>query len=127
MRRIIIAALALVFLIREAFPAHAETTVVADVQVLALTDRHYLLRLQSSGPQAFDVLPNSGPSTLAVRLYQVRLGDLPALPPPPFGAVTLIEDSPDTVLLRVDFTEAGYRAAVAQGGNTNSVEVEIQR
>jgi hypothetical protein len=127
MIRTIVVALVLALSFHEALPAQADTSAVANIQVVSLADGDYLLRLQSSGPQAFDVLPNSGPSTLVVRLYQARLGELPELPPPPFGAVTLVEDSVDTVLLRIDFTDAGYRATVAQGGNANSVEVDIQR
>ncbi|MBM3222757.1 MAG: hypothetical protein FJZ47_02995, partial [Candidatus Tectomicrobia bacterium] len=61
-------------------PAAAAPSMIADVQVIALEPGRFLLRVQSNGPQAFDVLPTASSLRAVIRLYQAQLTSLNTSP-----------------------------------------------
>lgn len=107
--------------------AWGQPVVVANLQVMALGQDHYLLQVQSSGPQAFDVLRTAPGVPFTVRLYRAGFGNLPPLGPTPFGAVDLVDEPRQgSVLLHISLLP-GYRIHVAQGTSPNTVDLRIQR
>ena len=72
--RIVALVLALAFAM--APPAAAlEKMRIADAQLIALEPQRFVLRIQSTGPQAFDVVKPvaQGPGKVRVRLYRARV------------------------------------------------------
>jgi hypothetical protein len=100
--------------------------IMADFQVSQLEDGTYLLRIQSSGPLAFDRLKGKNARQVIVQLYRTRLGVLPSFDPPSFGSMSMTEDSLGNVLLTINLASAKYRATVSQGGNPNIIEIRIR-
>jgi len=107
--------------------AAAPRAVVVDAQVVAVGADRYALRIRSSEPQAFDVVPGATTRRVTVRLYRATLG-LTSLPEPAaFGLVTFREEPAGNVLVIVDLVDASYRVAVTHGGNPGLVEIRIGR
>ena len=100
--------------------------VLADLQVSPVENRNHLVRLQATGPLAFDRVPTKNPRQVLVRLYGAKLGALPDITPPPFGTINLIQESDRSVLVDLNFFSPSQRAAVAQGGNPNTVEIRVR-
>jgi len=99
---------------------------VADAQLTGLGESSFVLRIRSTGPQAFDVVPGARADQVRVRLYRVVLGDLPALSAAPSGSIRFVAERAGHVLVVLDLGP-GYRAQVRQGGNPHVVEVTIER
>jgi hypothetical protein len=100
---------------------------VSDVQITTLDADHWLVRVRSSGPQAFDVQPpGRDPSKVVVRLHGARIGSLAPVGSIPFGSVSLQTDHGD-VLLRVNLASRSYRWKATQGPSPNLVELRVSR
>jgi len=104
--------------------AFAERAIVADVQVVSMGEKDYLLRIRSSAPQAFDAVTTGSP--VQIRLYQASLGEMAPLGETPFGSVTLSAEDEKDVLLKLTFVDPAYKAFVSQGSSPNTVEVDIK-
>jgi hypothetical protein len=121
-----LARLMLVWLLALASAAPAARLVLADAQVVAAGDAGWVLRLRSSGPQAFDVVPQPNPRRLVVRLHGAVLGDLASLGTVPFGTVRIERDRRD-VVVRVTLDDSGLRGRAVQGRSADVVEIRIER
>lgn len=106
--------------------ARAGGRTVADVQVVPLEGDAYVLRVRSSEPQAFDVVPESDPSRFTVRLYAARLGDLAPFDPPS-GRLRVTEEREGHVLLRLERIPPGHRVSARQGTSPTVVELRVGR
>lgn len=110
---------------RTAAKAQPAGSTVLNVQIVELDAASSVLRVHSTGPQAFDRLKAKNPRQVLVRLYRARLGDLPPFDQPSFGSVSLSE-SGGNVLLTIDLASTLYTAAVSQGGNPDIIEVRVR-
>ena len=106
--------------------ALAAPAVVADVQVRPVAGGEFVLRLQSTASQAFDVLP-APRGQFALRLYQARLGALPRMVETPFGRAVLAEERAGNVVLHLTLTDPAVRLRAVQGANPNVVEIRASR
>ncbi|HTL48657.1 MAG TPA: fibronectin type III domain-containing protein [Verrucomicrobiae bacterium] len=104
--------------------AYADTAVVSDAQVIDLGQNNFLLKLRSSGPQAFDATLKN-PTTLEVRLYQATLGTF-AVPSTPFGGVTFTQDKAEQVLMRLTLNDPTHKPRVQQGDSADSVDIYVR-
>lgn len=106
--------------------AWGQKMMIVGLQVINLSGDHYVLRVQSTGPQAFDVLPTAPDSPISVRLHGAELGNIPPLGNTPFGMVRM-EQEPGTggVILRISLLP-GYSLHASQTGK-NTVDFTIQR
>lgn len=95
--------------------------VVADCQVRAFEGERFVVRLRSTGPQAFDVLPDG-----AVRLHGARATGLVVPEAAAFGSVVVAEDD-GGVVARVVPSDAGWRVTARQGSSANVVELRVGR
>jgi len=98
--------------------------VVADCQVTALEGERWIVRLRSTGPQAFDAA-HAG-DDVVVRLHAARAGDLVLPPPGAFGTLTLVEDA-GGVVVRLTPAHAGLLVTTRQGGSASDVELRVER
>ncbi len=124
MRRL--ATIALLFIALAGTEAAAGSLVLSDVQVRVLDGAHYVVRLQSSGPQPFDVVPQSDPTKFAVRLHGTHL-DATAPPAAPFGAIRLRGERVGNVRVEVDLADRSWHAKAAQGRSPNVVDIRVAR
>lgn len=101
---------------------------IASVRLVELGQNRWAVRVQATGPLAFDVVrsaAHTGATQLDVRLYRARLAeDVGDLEPPPFGRLRFAEERSGHVMLWL-VVAAGFRARVQQGGSPNAVEVRI--
>ena len=108
----------------------SQGAVIADVQVTNPEARHYLLRIRSSGPQAFDVIPSPVNKSFALRLYKTRPGNYKPLGKLAFGTVSLTNEPSrgSTLLLVIPYAAyQSYKFVATQGVDPNVVEVRIRK
>jgi hypothetical protein len=106
--------------------ARAEGPVVADVQVVTSGPDTWILRIRSSEPQAFDVLPQESAARYVVRLHGARPTPArAALDATPFGAVRL-DANEHGVDVRIDVVDPTYSVRATQGTSPSIVEVRIR-
>lgn len=104
----------------------AEPVAVADAQTISLGEREMLLRLRSSGPQAFDLLDSPNPLVTKVRLHNAVLREFKGLDAAPeFGSVTITQETDDKVLVEILCKESGYKVQVSQGNSLDAVEIRV--
>jgi hypothetical protein len=106
------ALLLFVLLVLPAFGRAEPVLVVADCQVRELDGERWLVRLRSTGAQAFDVSRDGG--------------DVVVPEPAAFGALVITEDA-GGVVVRVVPSDPGWRVTAGQGGSANEVELRIGR
>jgi len=128
MRRIV-TILAAVLLLSRLGAARAGTTppVVADLQLRSTDATHWVLHVRSSGPQAFDVVPQHGGTRFVVRLYGAVLGSTPPLGAAPFGTVSVKPDGSGNVTLTIQLATKNWHASAVQGTSANAVDVQVSR
>lgn len=98
--------------------------VLADCQVTTLAGERWIVRLRSTGPQAFDATTDG--DDLVVRLHAARAGDLTVPPAGAYGTLTLVEDA-GGVAVRLAPADAGLRVTARQGSGASEVELRIER
>lgn len=105
----------------------ANRGVIANAQVTETEPGRYRVHIQSSAPLAFDLRRTKNAGLNHVRLYNSRLGKLPAFGRWPFGSLNfrsfLKEGDAQLTLV----TTPGYQVRAVQGTDPNVVEVEIAR
>jgi len=98
--------------------------VVADCQVTALEGERWVVRLRSTGAQAFDVVDEG--DAVVVRLHGARAGDVVMPAPGAYGTLSIDEDE-SGVVVRVEPSDPGWRVTARQGASPNEVELRIAR
>lgn len=101
--------------------------VVADLQLRSADTAHWVLHVRSSGPQAFDVVPQRTATRFAVRLYGAILGSTPPLGASPFGTITVQSERAGNVLVTLQLADKTWRARAAQGASANAVDIRLSR
>lgn len=125
MKRRLAAACLLGLLLAGVRGVRAEQLTLADAQVVDLAERGWVLRLRSSGPQAFDRTSGADADTVVVLLHGARLGALTPLGELPFGTVR-VRERRGGVEVQIGLAP-GVRVRVGQGGSPSEVEVRIAR
>lgn len=99
---------------------------LVNVQTIAIDAKLSVIRIQSSGPLAFDRLKSKDPRQVIIRLYAAQLGEIPPFEQPAFGSVSFADDGRGTVTVTVNLSSLRDTAKVTQGGNPNTVEVRVE-
>lgn len=108
-----------------AIPVHADPVSVVDAQLVDLGQQQFVLRVRSSGPQAFDIIPPHDPAILEVRLYQAKLDNFAPISESDFGSISFIQEEDDQVLIRFHLSDPAFRLHVNQGDNANTIEITM--
>ena len=106
----------------QAAPAAAS---LVNVQIVEIDVANSVIRLQATGPLAFDRLKSKDSRQVIVQLYAAQLGDIPPFEQPTFGSVSFADDGRGTVTVTVNLSSSRSTAKVTQGGNPNTVEVRV--
>jgi hypothetical protein len=97
-----------------------------DWQAIPIDHGQFLVRIRSDGPLAFDRVKSSEPRQVLVRFHNARVVNLPALDPLPIGALSWSIGGRGEVTLVIDLTQPSAKVSIAQGGNSNIVEVRLR-
>ncbi len=105
---------------------YADQVKVSDAQIIAVGEKDFILRISSSGPQAFDLIKQpSKPQEVLIRLYQAKLGEAEPLGATPFGSVTMTQTTPKQVEIKIALKDPAFRPQVKQGDSPNTVEARL--
>lgn len=107
----------------QAAPAAAS---LVNVQIVEIDGANSVLRLQATGPLAFDRMKSKDPRQVIIRLYAMQLGDIPPFEQPAYGSVSFSDDGRGTVTVTLTLASSQDAATVTQGGNPNTVEVRVK-